>query len=672
MDEQKKEELVTDSTLEETSETPIIKVEEPVTNPPIKVDPDEESFEEVKKKLMDLLFEFYQSLSELHNDSTDLSKQEDYLLKIKAIKDKYSENKEVQSIINDTLTKINSKLEELSKNKAIGKIAEKLRVLILDSLKADISFEFNLDDIDVKGILELYRTLDEFIERGDLKEITAARGRLIKKLKKEDPKIDEVYKKIGPFIEIKNELDGDTPSLESIKSILEREDNKYLLFYFKEYLDDLEVFKNKFEEIFNRNEIQQVIFLEEALMTQLERQKSLLEERYQTEFLDRKGNLPSIITVLPGAVKLSIQKLALTISELKEAKTNRRKMRLINDAWKDGVVAAATPVVYFGKFLASNWYTIYMIYKAYGSAKKAEEERKAAEEKAKAEQEAKEKAEAEAKAKAEQEAKEKAKAEAKAKAEQEAKEKAEAEAKAKAEQEAREKAEAEAKAKAEQEAREKAEAEAKAKAEQEAREKAEAEAKAKAEQEAREKAEAEAKAKAEQEAREKAEAEAKAKAEQEAREKAAAEAKAKAEQEAREQAAAEAKAKAEQEAREKAEAEAKAKAEQESPAEQPALNPEPSPNVEVEPDPYENYRGSTLNTLIYNPSYGGNIAEQLENGIVDGDSLVYVTYQPAGTPFWMFWKVEKAQLPLRAVQAIWNWSPEINFDDYQVGKGRIR
>ena len=74
-----------------------------------------------------------------------------------------------------------------------------------------------------------------------------------------------------------------------------------------------------------------------------------------------------------------------------------------------------------------------------------------------------------------------------------------------------------------------------------------------------------------------------------------------------------------------------------------------------------------MSTLFANVSYGGNIAEQLENGYVDGDTMVTVTYIPAGVPAWQFWKAVKVELPLRDVQIIWNWSPETNLDEYSVG-----
>ena len=152
-------------------------------------------------------------------------------------------------------------------------------------------------------------------------------------------------------------------------------------------------------------------------------------------------------------------------------------------------------------------------YYAYKNRKANEERKKAEEEtKRKAEEEARRKAEEEVKRKAEEEARRKAAEEARRKAEEEARRKAEEEAKRKAEEEARRKAAEEARRKAAEEARRKAEEEARRKAEEEARRKAE-EAKHKAELEAernrlREEAkrlEEEKKNKAEEEARHRAE-----------------------------------------------------------------------------------------------------------------------------------------------------------------------
>ena len=170
-------------------------------------------------------------------------------------------------------------------------------------------------------------------------------------------------------------------------------------------------------------------------------------------------------------------------------------------------------------------------YYAYKNRKANEERKKAEEEtKRKAEEEARRKAEEEVKRKAEEEARRKAAEEARRKAEEEARRKAEEEAKRKAEEEARRKAAEEARRKAEEEARRKAEEEAKRKAEEEAKRKAEEEARRKAAEEARRKAAEEARRKAADEARRKAEEEARRKAEEEARRKAEEEARRKAEE----------------------------------------------------------------------------------------------------------------------------------------------
>ncbi|CAB9523435.1 Polyubiquitin (Fragment) [Seminavis robusta] len=200
----------------------------------------------------------------------------------------------------------------------------------------------------------------------------------------------------------------------------------------------------------------------------------------------------------------------------------------------------------------------------------AERKRKLAEEERarRAAEDARKKAEAERQRKAEDEARKKAAEEERARRaaeEAEARRRAEAERQRKADQErarkaaeedARKKEEAERKRKSEEEAHKKAEAERQRKAEEEARKNAEAERKRKAAEEASKQADAERQRKAaEDEARKKADAERQRKAEDEARKKAEAERQRKAEEEARKRAEAERQRKAAEDARKKAEAE---------------------------------------------------------------------------------------------------------------------
>ena len=69
--------------------------------------------------------------------------------------------------------------------------------------------------------------------------------------------------------------------------------------------------------------------------------------------------------MLPDSVAIAIQKINNSIIDLKESKTNRRKLHNIFNLAKDIGKLLATPVIFLGKFISSNWYTIYMLYSAY-------------------------------------------------------------------------------------------------------------------------------------------------------------------------------------------------------------------------------------------------------------------------------------------------------------------
>jgi hypothetical protein len=89
-------------------------------------------------------------------------------------------------------------------------------------------------------------------------------------------------------------------------------------------------------------------------------------------------------------------------------------------------------------------------------------------------------------------------------------------------------------------------------------------------------------------------------------------------------------------------------------------------------DKYPELVGTIMNSILPpNPAYNGDILKQLQMGLIDGNSTVTVWYFEQGTPSWQFWRVKSVTVSMRDAQEIWNWCPDINFDDYRAGYGYV-
>lgn len=422
-------------------------------NPLLIPDEDLNNDEVLEKKLKDLMFNFYVELENLKKGSTDLSKLEEIIGTLLSLKGENS------GLIESYVLIINQKLSELQKDNNLKYSKEELEEYIASHLKIESPFKISFEDINLENIVECYERLNEAIASGDLKAITVARGRLIKKLQYNKKAIDAEYAKVESLVKLAKLLEKENPSIEEIKSLVDNDE--ILKLCFSKNFASFEDFKLAFQNLYNNLEVQQIIFLNDALAKELKKHDSVLNERYSKEFLDKKGNLASLVTVLPNAVSLSIQKLCNSIRELKESKTKRQKMARVGNIMKDSLKVLGTPVIYAGKFAISNWYSLYMAYQTISGIKQT-----------KLEQEQKAKEEAEAKAREEERAKreaERLKHEEEVKAKLEAEEEARkaAEAKAKAEEAARQQKEEELRKAQElrEEARRKAQEDARRKAE---------------------------------------------------------------------------------------------------------------------------------------------------------------------------------------------------------------
>lgn len=105
-------------------------------------------------------------------------------------------------------------------------------------------------------------------------------------------------------------------------------------------------------------ETKELAKMEELLGTTIDEHKNQINGRYKTEFVNQAGSIKSVITALPKGVGLAIEKIKTCISSLKDAKTNKEKLFGVIDTLKAVGMLAATPFVFTGKFIVKHWYLV--------------------------------------------------------------------------------------------------------------------------------------------------------------------------------------------------------------------------------------------------------------------------------------------------------------------------
>ena len=104
--------------------------------------------------------------------------------------------------------------------------------------------------------------------------------------------------------------------------------------------------------------------LEELLSNTVTEHKDQLSGRYKKEFVEPAGSLKSTITALPKGIALAVQKVATCISSIKDAKNNKERLFSIIDTLKSAGLLAATPLIFTGKFMVKHWYLV-VLFTAY-------------------------------------------------------------------------------------------------------------------------------------------------------------------------------------------------------------------------------------------------------------------------------------------------------------------
>ncbi len=329
--------------------------------------------EEIEEVANAILFEYLKSLEESEYKGLDLTKLKDLIEKIYKLKDKVKDNVDVSNSLDESLEMMKVKLSKIIEKSTISD--ENLSELLSTLYKDKVPVTVDLTGIDIEGILKLFNELQKNIDSKNLKQETAARGRLIKKLKQEQKNINDSFKVIETLVQMGFELSKENASIEKIKEILEKDGNKILRLYFRNKLSDLESLKNDYQNVINDEEIQMLLFLANALKVQTKEHHENLNKRYSKEFLDKKSGLTSIFTELPNAVVLAIKKLNTSIEELNQAETQRRKLYSIKNVMKEAVTLIGTPVMFTGKYLVSNWYTFFMAYQGIKESRAEAQER---------------------------------------------------------------------------------------------------------------------------------------------------------------------------------------------------------------------------------------------------------------------------------------------------------
>lgn len=213
------------------------------------------------------------------------------------------------------------------------------------------------DKLHFEKIDKMYEKLYAAINSNDLKKITHTRGRLIRTLKRHKREIKKLYKEIEPLEKINYLLSKDA-SMDEIRSILIKKENINYFVELQDYLSNKESFKKKFDNLYRTKEVKRIMMYYNALNEELECQKRDYKQRYSEEFLHNKGDIKTTLASFPKAMALSAKSIANSVNEIKEARSNRKRVLDSMETLKQMGKLTVTPIVFTGKFITSIWYTV--------------------------------------------------------------------------------------------------------------------------------------------------------------------------------------------------------------------------------------------------------------------------------------------------------------------------
>ena len=360
-----------------------------------------DNYETKSNELIDKMYTAFKGISEDDIDSINLlidglsslenlldyvEAEEDYLQKLNdsirnslSLISSYLSSKDktlLSQILKNIVAIKNVNKEMISKGNL--KISDKPRNDLIDSLMDDSSqdeivldtdlkeFISNLSEFDYSSLDKLYIDLYKALTKKNIKEISKARGRLIKQLKKHDKEIKGKKEEIQCLIDIRAILDSkisDNEKMQQIKALLGKNGNLKYKEYFYDTLESYAQFRKIYDQLCKAINYKKIVLYAGALKQELKEHKEILSKRYDTEFLDKKMNLKSFSTALPKALGLSVQEIANSINEVKESRTGRKKAAKVAETIKNVGKLIVTPGVYGVKLVADNWYTLYLLRK---------------------------------------------------------------------------------------------------------------------------------------------------------------------------------------------------------------------------------------------------------------------------------------------------------------------
>ena len=268
--------------------------------------------------------------------------------------------------INKLLVDSKNRIEELINEDASGeKIASVLDTILIRVSSAFENSKKEEEKEELKTSLlmrlgDLYSHLYEAIRKNDIKNTTYYRGKIISELRSHKKEIDSYYQSVKLLDELSHLIEKGSPKNEILECLIKNGDSKYYQ-VLRDNVDNTSLFYRTFHELYNKLDVKRIVLYREALAKELNNQREDLDKRYSNEFLDKKGTISGVATVLPNAIGLAIQKVGVAADELKEANTSRMSFSKTGGLIKEVGRLVTTPAVFLGKFIANNWYSLYFI-----------------------------------------------------------------------------------------------------------------------------------------------------------------------------------------------------------------------------------------------------------------------------------------------------------------------
>ena len=353
-------------------------------NAGIEVDEDEYDSE----TLLEGIFDGYRIIDQIMNHEVDKYQGlKDYLNSLKKLLESVKRTKipddyihELMGILEEADVVINGLIANDPSEEQIASDLDTILIRIEDLMQKVQREEMEKGNpelkkkpyVDLLQLDRLYGSLYKAIEENNIKKITLYRGRIIRELKRRQKMIGHHYDDVRGLIEIKELLDSNR-SFEEIKECIEKYSGAPFYEALKGAIRDLRTFQIMFEKVYKEYQVRKIELYKDALKQEIKDQKEDLKKRYSSEFLEKKGTVGSLVNVLPNAIGLAIKDVANSVDDYNVAKTNRKKASKLMEILKSAGKLIATPVIYLGKFIASNWYTLFMLQKGLQNAKTAKE-----------------------------------------------------------------------------------------------------------------------------------------------------------------------------------------------------------------------------------------------------------------------------------------------------------